>query len=322
MPRVSIVVPIYNVEGYLDKNLNSLSKQTYQDIEVLCVDDGSTDNSAKVIEKYCSLDKRFIHLSKENGGLSDARNFGLKYVKGEYVMFIDSDDFCELDMVEDCVKHMDEDNLDMFIFAYNQYYLEENRKEFIPLEIKNCVTNLKEMPEILAKTPNAAWNKMYKTSLFVDNGIKYPFGYRHQDLGTTPKLLHLASRIGYDNKAYYNYLIDRPDNITRQIDKKIYHILDMCKEVVDYYKSVNCFDEVEQELNYLVNTNILRSLMKAMKFKDQKFVFAFIDDVFDFKEAYFKKPCRKYNLLERKSHMVYMHRNLCKAYYLYRRKGL
>ena len=320
MPRVSVVVPIYNVEAYLEKNLNSLLNQTYQDFEVLCINDGSTDNCMHIINEFVKKDSRFIALNKVNGGLSDARNFGLRFVKGEYVMFIDGDDFCEKEMLEECVKHMDEDKLDMFVFAYNQYYLEKNTKEFIALNIQDGVTSLKENPSILAYTPNAAWNKMYRVDLFKDHNITYPFGYRHQDLGTTPKLIYYAKRIGYANKAYYNYLIDRPNNITRQVDEKIYHILDMAKEVVNFYQDVGYFDEVKEELNYLITINLINSLVKAMTLKDRKFVFAFIDDVFDFREQYFPHNCVKYNPLERKSHALYLHRNLCKAYYLYQRK--
>lgn len=317
MPKVSVVVPIYNVEGYLKKNLQSLHTQTYSDFEVLCINDGSSDNSPAIIDEYVKKDRRFIGYTKTNGGLSDARNYGMVRAKGEYIMFIDGDDFCEANMLEECVKAMDKDDLDILVFAYNQYYLEKNTKEFIGLEIEDKITSLQEDKSILAKTPNAAWNKMYKKRLFVDNDITYPFGYRHQDLGTTAKLMYYAKRIGYTNKAYYNYLIDRPNNITKAIDEKIYHIIDMCKEIVEFYLQKDYFEQVEDELQYLVNINFIQSLKKAMKLKDKEFVYGFIDDVFDFKEHYFKSKLKKYNCLEQRSYIVYMHRNLCKMYYIY-----
>lgn len=318
MPKVSVIVPIYNVEAYLDRNLSSLLNQSYQDFEVLCVNDGSTDNSQRIIDEYIKKDMRFKSLIKNNGGLSDARNYGLKFAEGEYIMFIDGDDFCEDDMLENCVSQMDMHNLDMFVFAYNQYYLASNTKEFIGLDIKDTVTNLKKDQSILAKTPNAAWNKMYKKSLFIDNGITYPYGYRHQDLGTTAKLIYCAKNIGYQNKAYYNYLIDRPNNITQMVDNKIYHIIDMCKEIIEYYIANDYFDEVKDELHYLVDCNFTQSLIKAMKLKDRKFVMQFIDDIFDFKRKYFNGNKYKYNPVSQKDYVIYMHRNLCKLYYSYR----
>ena len=156
MAKIGIVVPIYNVYDYLDRNLESLMKQTYKDIEVLCINDGSTDKSQEIIDKYVNLDSRFKAFIKKNGGLSDARNYGLKYVDSEYVMFIDSDDFVEDTMVEECVTAMDDNHLDMFVFAYNQYYTETDTKEFISLGIKDGIYSLRDNKEILAKTPNAA----------------------------------------------------------------------------------------------------------------------------------------------------------------------
>ena len=321
MAKVSIVVPIYNVYDYLDRNLESLMKQTYKDIEVLCINDGSTDKSQEIIDKYVNLDSRFKAFIKKNGGLSDARNYGLKYVDSEYVMFIDSDDFVEDTMVEECVTAMDDNHLDMFVFAYNQYYTETDTKEFISLGIKDGIYSLRDNKEILAKTPNAAWNKMYRTCIFKDNGIEYPFGYRHQDLGTTAKLMYLSDKIGYKDVALYNYLIDRPNNITRQIDNKIYHIIDMCQEILDYYQDNGIYEDYYNELNYLVEGNLIQSLRKSMKLKDKKFVYKFIDDVFDFMNKYFYKKNSKYSVINDKSDRVYLNRCLCKLYYAYKNRG-
>ena len=264
MAKVDIVVPIYNVAAYLERNLESLRQQTYQDIRVLCINDGSTDDSQSVIDHFVSLDHRFESYIKENGGLSDARNYGLKYVNSEYVMFIDSDDFCEPTMVEASLKAALENDADMVVFGYNQYYTETNQKEEIKLGIKTGVYSLNSNPSILAYTPNAAWNKLYRTSLFMDHDIRYPFGYRHQDLGTTAKLMYLSKKIAYLDLPLYNYLIDRPNNITRQIDNKIYHIIDMSKEILDYYQAQNVYENYYDELNFLVERNLITALRKSV----------------------------------------------------------
>ena len=318
MARVSIVVPIYNVEAYLERNLESLRTQTYTDIRVLCINDGSTDDSQAVIDKFVAMDSRFESYVKENGGLSDARNYGLKYVNSEYVMFIDSDDFCEPEMVELCIKGMDKEDADMAVFAYNQYYVETNSKEKIDLCIPSGTYTLEKRPEILAKTPNAAWNKMYRTKLFIDNNIEYPFGYRHQDLGTTAKLMYHANKIVYINTPLYNYLIDRPNNITMQVDKKIYHIMEMCKEILDYYKKQGVFKKYYDELNFLVERNLIVSLRKSIKFKDRIFALRFIDAVFAFKKQYFSRSNAKYDVVDAKDDYIYLNKHLLKTYYLYK----
>lgn len=317
MCELTIVVAIYNVEKYLDKCLESLSKQSAKDYEVWCINDGSTDNSRDVILKYVNNDKRFKLFDKGNGGLSDARNYGIDRCNSKYISFVDGDDFVSFDYVEEILRHMD--SVDMFIFAYNQYYLANDKKEKIDLRIDEGVYNLKEKKELLAYTPNAAWNKAYRTSLFKDNGIVYPFGYRHQDLGTTPKLLLRANKICYLNKPLYNYLIDRPNNITAQIDNKLYHIVDMAKEVMDYYKKENVYDEYVDEFEYLIKRNFIQSLRKAMKLKDLNFVYKFIDDIFKVEKEYFKDSSHKYNIIEEDGDDVYLSKFKCKMYYLYRK---
>lgn len=322
MAKVDIVVPIYNVEEYLERNLESLKNQTYQDIRVLCINDGSTDNSQAVIDRFAASDKRFESYDKVNGGLSDARNYGLKYVNSEYVMFIDSDDFCEPTMVEESLNAIEENHADMVVFGYNQYYTETNQKEEIKLGVERGVYSLKENHSILAYTPNAAWNKLYRTKLFIDNDIHYPFGYRHQDLGTTAKLMYLSNKIVYIDKPLYNYLIDRPNNITRQIDNKIYHIIDMSKEILDYYRTHNVYDDYYDELNYLIERNLIVALRKSVKLKDKKFVFKFIDDVFAFKKEYFNRKNQKYEIKSVKDDVIYMNKILLKIYYIYKNGGM
>ncbi len=317
MSKLTVVVAIYNVEKYLNKCLDSLKNQTCSDYEVWCINDGSTDNSRNIILSYLD-NSNFKLLDKENGGLSDARNYGLERCNSPYISFVDGDDFVSSDYVENIIKHMDDD-IDMYVFNYNQYYLVDNHCEKNSFNIKSGIYNLKDKKELLAYTPNAAWNKAYKTSLFKDNDIEYPYGYRHQDLGTTPKLLLKANKVSYSNDYLYNYLIDRPNNITAQIDSKIYHIVDMAKEVMDYYISQNVFDDYVDEFEYLVKRNFIQSLRKSMKLKDKKFVYKFIDDVFDIENKYFKNSKHTYKIAEEKGDDVYLSRFKCKMYYLLKR---
>jgi len=317
MNKLTIVVPIYNIEKYLNRCLTSLVNQTSKEFEVLCVNDGTKDNSIDIIDEFVKKDSRFKRLDKPNGGLSDARNYGLKHVDTKYVMFIDGDDYVEPYLVETCLKHMENDDLDMFVFAYNQTVLEKDTKEIIKMEIDDGVYCLEDAPRILAYTPNAAWNKCYKTSLFKDNGIEYPVGYIQEDLGTTAKLIHAAKRIGYSNNPLYNYIIDRPDNITSKIDKRIYHVLDMSKEIIDYYKKNNIYKKYKYELSYLVNRNLIQSLRKAVTSNDKEFVNDFIDTAYKFRKDNIPTSL-KYEQIDVKGDYIYQSKLLTKLFYKYR----
>lgn len=318
MAKVSIVVPIYNVEKYLHRNLTSLMNQTVSDIEVLCVNDGCTDNSADIIDEFVQKDSRFVRLDKKNGGLSDARNHGMKFASGKYIMFIDSDDFVSEKMVEVCLNRMEKDELDMVVFDYDQYFDVTNTSETITMPFEeNRIYSLDNCPELVAYCNNAAWNKMYKFDLFKDYGIEYPFGYRHQDLGTTFRLLTLCQRIGFIHQSLYFYLADRPNNISQMIDKKLYHIVDMCTINIDFYKEKGLFEKHKEELQYLCMINFMVALRKAMRLTDREFVFSFVDQVFDVMEFHFGSlKWKKYSPAESKSDKIYLSRWTTKMYYL------
>ena len=320
MSEITFIVPIYNVESYVFKCLESIEKQTNTDFEVLCVNDGSTDKSRDIILEFVDKDKRFKLLDKKNGGLSDARNYGLEFVSTKYVAFIDGDDSIEPYYLEKALPRVKEDDLDILVFSYNQFNLEKNNKEKTSLMIKDGTYTLKENKEVLAYCPNSAWTKIYKTSLFKDNRITYPYGYRHQDLGTTAKLLLRANKVGFMNEALYNYIVDRPNNITTQIDEKLYHIVDMLKEIFDYYKDNNCFDDYKNEFYYLGYINAKQSLRKAVTLKDKDFVNKFIDDVFAFLNSYLKGAKDIYGINEVRDDVVYTNKTLCKLYYSFKNR--
>lgn len=319
MAQVTVVVPIYNVSAYLERSLGSLKNQSYKDFEILCVNDGSTDDSATVIQKFVDSDDRFKRLDKQNGGLSDARNFGLKQVFTPYVMFLDSDDYYELDMLELAMNRMTRDQLDCVVFDYNQFFDETKFKEHIHLPFESSkIYNPKTDKAIFAYVNNAAWNKLYRTDLFKQNNIEYPFGYRHQDLGTTFRYLTFCERVGFINKPLYNYLADRPNNITQQVDAKIDHILDMVQLNISFFKERNIFEMYYEELKYLSVINLLYSFRKLPQFTNRRFVFDFIDRTFGLLKSNFPDYAKSmYPIWDEPNANIYLNKNKLKAYYLY-----
>lgn len=211
-PLISVVVPIYNVEEYLPLCLDRLACQTYPHIEVLMVNDGSPDNSEAICLEYAHKYSNFYYYKKANGGLSDARNFGIDKAKGEYIGFVDSDDYISTDMYSIMYQNAVKYNADIvavgFVEVINRDYKENNfddlREEVLGTEeaIKNLFSN--------SKYSNYAWNKLYKARLFEQ--IRYPIGKKMEDLGTTYKLFGKAQKVVYyPAKLYYYY--QRPDSI-------------------------------------------------------------------------------------------------------------
>jgi len=320
MKRISIVIPVYNVEQYLAKCLDSLLAQTNKDFKVIIVNDGSPDDCQDIIDVYVKEYPNFIYgYQKENGGLSDARNYGMQFVDTEFVLFIDSDDFVEPNLVEKVLGEVDEE-VDMVVFDYNQYYESEDKK----IVIHNGLSEgkdyfLSENADIMVTIKNAAWNKLYRSSLFIENHIEYPKGYRYEDLGTTFKLLLHTRKIRFLNIPLVNYLVDRSGNITTTYDKKIYDILAMVKVNNDYYMEEGYFLTYYEELKYITVRNVLECLKKTAYMSEREFVMKFIDDSFAYIKKYFPDYRKtKYQLKQERFDNIYLNPFLCKLYYRYK----
>lgn len=320
MSQLTIVLPYYNVGDYIDRCLNSLLNQTNPDFEVFCVNDGSKDHSDEIVKKYSELDSRFKRLVKQNGGLSDARNFGLKDVTTKYVMFLDSDDFFEPDLVELCLNKMENEQCDLVIYNYKQLFIRENRSELITEKFdSNKIYNPNKDKALVAHISNAAWNKIYRTELFKSNQIEYPVGYRYEDLGTTFRYLMCCERVGFIDKPLANYLIDRPNNISGASDKKIKDILSMVELNIGFYQKNNKFNDYYEELKYLSSINCLNMLRKVPLMDDLNFVISFIDDTFKVLKNNFKDfPKSSYGLMDLPQASIYFNPLKLKLYVYYK----
>ena len=225
-PLISIIVPVYNVQDYVLKCLESLIKQSYSNIEIIVVDDGATDQSGKICDEYAKKDERVRVFHKKNGGLSSARNYGIKKAKGEYICLVDSDDYVKGDFVEKMVKAILEKNADIAVCGYNH--------EIPKAEI---LTGKEATMRLLIKQNNMeiiAWNKIYKRELFDD--VSYPEGMNYEDNLTTYKLLSKADKVVYIAKSLYVY-VERAGSITKDDKKeeKLKYREMAAKEAVSYF---------------------------------------------------------------------------------------
>ena len=214
MPKVSIAIPVYNSSLFLPQCLDSILNQTYQDIEVLCVNDGSTDNSLDILNEYAAKDGRIKVFTKENEGkgAASARNLGLANAVGEYVQFLDSDDFFEPDMVEELVRKADDTNADVIIYSADRFdnALQKVIKPYVSIELWHVPPkdpfSYKDCPEHIFQVGDLiAWNKMYRRELLEKHDLRFEPIPISDDQYVPALALLFAERITYVDKAFVHY---------------------------------------------------------------------------------------------------------------------
>lgn len=244
--KVSVIVPVYNVEIYLKKCINSILNQTFRNLEIILVDDGSTDDSGIICDEYALIDERLKVIHKENGGLSSARNIGIDNATGDYLAFIDSDDWIEPNMLEVLLERIKQDNSDISICEYLEVYNEEEKITNTTMIENKIFTNYKALKNIydnkLNITMTVTWNKLYKKELF--KNITFPNGKIHEDEFTTYKLLYAAEKVSYINKKMYYYRQRENSIMKSKFSKKRLDTLDAIEERVDFMKDIVKDDEL------------------------------------------------------------------------------
>ena len=206
-PLVSVIVPCYNVEQYLPQCIDSILNQTYQNLEVWLVDDGSPDRCGEICDEYAKKDARIKVINKKNGGLADARNVALDVMTGEYVVFVDSDDYISPTHIEGLYHLIEKYGADVSVNTFCSFY-EGSSPNPSPKSTKDWVLDGLHAAEIMFYQEHfdtTAWGKMYKASLF--DGIRYPQGLLFEDLPTTYRLLLKANKVVFNDEQSYFYLL-------------------------------------------------------------------------------------------------------------------
>lgn len=221
---VSVIVPVYNVEKYVARCLESLVNQKCDcNYEIIIINDGTKDNSMDIVNDYAAR-YDFIHVyTQENSGVSVARNTGLANAKGEYIAFVDSDDFVSPFYISEMYTLAVKNNADIVQCRYCNYFEKSDRSINVLLSHRNGVIGGKKAFEKLisdVSVRNYAWNKLYRRSLFTDNNISYPVGKCFEDVITTPRLFACAENVAFTRKVLYSYA-HRPDSITGLAGRKM-----------------------------------------------------------------------------------------------------
>ena len=249
MPLVSVIIPVYNTGLYLKKCINSIVNQTLEDIEIIIVNDGSTDNSVSIINSF--LDDRIILINKSNGGLSSARNTGIAQAKGEYILHVDSDDWIDEDYCFDTYMFAKKYNVDIVLtnlkLLWNDKAVEQKA---ITLPVDKIVFSSSEYIKYWAKnkTISNCVNRLIKKSLYIDNNIIHPENISlGEDLVTTPRLSFYADKIGFINKSYYNYIQNSQSIMNSNAVYRIYEIINVF-DILDGFFIEN---QVAMDTSYL-----------------------------------------------------------------------
>lgn len=209
---LSIVIPVYNVENYLDRCIESVVNQTYKTTEIIIVDDGSLDSSSLICDNWGKKDSRIRVFHKNNGGLSDARNYGIEVAKGDYIAFVDSDDFLEKNMYSMMIEALERTNSD--IATCGRYFFKNGEKKLKHISDKELVLDSHQAIDELLRgglIEEAAWDKIYRKNIFYK--IRFPVGEINEDMPIMPFLIERASRIVCTGKPYY-YYCENPHSIT------------------------------------------------------------------------------------------------------------
>jgi len=285
-PLVSVVLPIYKVEAFLKECVNSVINQTYKNLEIFLVDDGSPDSCPELCDSYAETDSRIKVIHKINGGLSDARNAAIDVCTGEYITFVDSDDVIHPSMIEALMKPVIEQQVEISAGSYSNFTDNYIINDLIEASQIMTFEQLTEKPLYIT-----AWGKIYKTCLF--ENIRYPKGKLHEDEFTTWKLLDKAEKIAYTPAPLYFYR-QREGSIIAQ--KKLSNFID----TVDALKErISYFQKKENTFQYRFSFYQLLNLFLDMSYGDFniKFEKDFMDSIKaylnDFDQKFFStKECK------------------------------
>lgn len=260
MIDISVIIPVYNVEKYLKRTIRSVINQSHINIEIILVDDKSTDSSLKICSEYEKLDSRISVLKQEkNQGPTIARNRAISLAKGKYIYFMDSDDYIEKDMLENLYNIADKENLDLVICGY--YFetskLVNNKEEILsnfPINYKSKKYNSqKEFKRDLVKLWDASmlyniWNKLYRTDIIQNNNIRFKDIMISEDIEFNKEYIDFCNKIYIDELCYYHYIREREGSITTKYKENLFEMrVEEHKEFIKYFNKINLYSNEAEE---------------------------------------------------------------------------
>ena len=277
---LSIVLPVFNVEKYLERCIKSILEGTYKDLELVIVNDGTKDDSEKIIIRYLEKYNNITYIVKENGGLSHARNVGYTYAKGEYIAFFDSDDYIEKDMYEKLMAKVKDYNYDIVVCDLYMEYEQTGKKIYVGSNVEKEYKDVEEdnneisiRKEIMENIYIAVHNKIYKKELIektFENGMPFVNGMYYEDIVYTYSILQNTRSISFVKEPLY-YYVQRTSSISNNYDKKLYDIITSVEMLIENAVENNRFEDYKEILEYIGIRYMYGTFMKRIaKTKNKK----------------------------------------------------
>lgn len=249
MVDVTVIVPVYNTSKYLRRSLDALCNQTLKNIEVLLVNDGSTDSSLEIMEEYRKqYGEKVRILNKENGGQATARNMGIREANGKYIGFADSDDYIDKTMFQKMFELAERDNADFVECHYHCLY--ETDKGVSEIPTRGRIREYKDQKDMFIDPQVSPWNKLYKRELLIDNKIYFPEGVIYEDTAFYIKTIpHIKKSSYLDEKLVY-YCVRQNSTMTANKSVKVADIFTVLEDIISYYRNNGFYEEYKKELEY------------------------------------------------------------------------
>lgn len=270
--KVSIIIPAYNSGKYIVRCVESAIKQTLREVEIIVVNDGSTDNTQDLIENLSLKDDRVIIINKRNGGLSSARNTGLDIAKGEYIQHLDGDDWIEPMACEETYQYASKNNIDIVVSDYYRDNDEGEVKYIRDLSSEKIIPSNEEYLRYFfqRKTIPAVWNKLIKREVYGDT--RHPEGvFQGEDVAVMPRLILRSKKIEKLNKAFVHYIVN-PNSITNfETTKKMYQLFEAYDEIEGFLRRVGKYEKFKDDLMLMRYINFIAFIRRKPFYHDNNY---------------------------------------------------
>ena len=289
MVKVNIIVPVYNTERYLRRCLNSLVNQTLKELEIILVDDGSTDSSGQILKEYEeNYPDRIRVFSKENGGQATARNLGLQKCTGTYIGFVDSDDYVEISMFETMYRVAEQNQCDMVECHYR--YLYEEGKRTKELKTRGDIRQYKSQKEMFINPQVSPWNKLFRREVLLQGGVDFPEGLIYEDTAFYMKAIPFIKKETYLEEPLVNYFLRGSSTMNINKSRRVGDIFPVLNNILEFYRNNHFYQAYREELEYFcVKILLCSSLSRIGRIQNNSLAGELYATTFDFIQENFPR---------------------------------